>query len=168
MIPTIVEDWENSTHYLLLDQIIKVFVPDIQFLNNNSLEISLNYLNIRAVDYIQYYPNDWDEASAKTVLDSSYYIITDELLKIASKLKIKREHLPITLFNIHNNLESQLQAGFASNDFTNLDPEIKEALCMQVATAVDVKTGYCKGYYNGRIESLYEKFSIEKQLVSFI
>jgi len=168
LIPTIICDWENSTNYLLLDQVIKAYVPDLQFINNNSLEIGLHYLNIREIDEINYYPFDWDEIVAKTTLDSGDYIITQELLAIDSKLKIKKENIPLRLFNIKNNLEVQLQAGFLANDFTSLDPEIKDALAMQIATALDTKMGYCKGFYNGRIIETYDKFSLEKQLVSFI
>ncbi|MFT6842661.1 MAG: hypothetical protein ACJASR_001430 [Psychroserpens sp.] len=168
LIPNIVDDWEESTNYLLLDQVIKAYVPDLQFINSNSLEIGLNYLNIREVNSIKYYPSNWNEEAIKTILNSTNYIITEELLKISSKLKIKKEYLPITLFNITNNLESEIQAGFASNDFSTLNPQIKEVLSMQAATAVDVRQGYCKGFYNEIIYELYEKFSIEKQLVSFI
>jgi hypothetical protein len=168
LIPTIVDNWEYSTNYLLLDQNLKTYVPNIQYINDNSLEMSLYYLNIRSVENVSYFPLEWNEVDPKTILPSTDYLVTTELLKTSSKLKIKKDNLPIILFNITNNLQADILAGFENNDFTNLDPEIKEALAMQVATALDVREGYCKGYYKEKIEEIYEKFSIQKQLISFI
>lgn len=168
LIPTVIEDWEESTHYLLLDQTLKNYVPDIGVINNNSLEICLNYLNIREVESIKYYPDSWNEIDPKLLLDVGDYNITEELLNITSKLKLKKTVLPLVFFNIKNNLESQIKAGFLDNDFSSMDSEIKQGLAMQVATAIDIKNGYCSNYYSDRIESIYAKYSIQKQLISFI
>jgi len=168
LIPTIIDDWEENTKYLLLDQQFKVYIPDLYYINSKYLEMSLGYLNLRTINSINYYPSSWNESDAKSVLDVTNYRISEELLQIPSNLIIKSEYLPLDIYDTKNNLEADISAGFASNDFTNLDPEIKDALTMQIATAIDIKMGYCDGYYNDKIETIYAKYSAYKNLISFL
>ena len=130
--------------------------------------MSLGYLNLRTINSINYYPSNWNESDPKSVLDPISYRISEELLQIPSSLIIKNEYLPLDLFDTKNNLEADISAGFASNDFTNLESEIKDALTMQIATAIDIKMGYCDGYYNDKIETIYAKYSSYKSLISFL
>jgi len=168
LIPTIIDDWEENTNYLLLDQQFKVYIPDLYYINSKYLEMSLGYLNLRTINSINYYPSNWNESDPKSVLDPISYRISEELLQIPSSLIIKNEYLPLDLFDTKNNLEADISAGFASNDFTNLESEIKDALTMQIATAIDIKMGYCDGYYNDKIETIYAKYSSYKSLISFL
>ena len=39
---------------------------------------------------------------------------------------------------------------------------------MQVAVTIDVKNGYCEDYYSTMIREIYAKYSLRKQLISFI
>ena len=168
LIASVMLNWEDYTGYLIQDQTVKAFVPNIRDVNDYNLQIDLTNLNIRTIDYVKYYPYDWDQAEAKTTLDSSYYLITDELNRVPSSLKMLYDYVPLQLFSIKNNLEVQYAAGFEDNDFTDLNQQIIDALSMQVAAAVDVKNGYCEDYYSGLIKEVYAKYSIQKQQISFI
>ena len=59
IIPSVIKDWELSTKFLLLDQLIQAYIPNIQYINSNSLEMKIENLNIREVDFIKYYPQDF-------------------------------------------------------------------------------------------------------------
>jgi hypothetical protein len=135
LIPNTIKDWERSTKYLLLDQEIEAFIPNIQFINTSNLEMIVNNINVRSVEEIKYYPEDWDE---------------------------------IVLFPITNNFEVRYKGGFEANDFNSLDETIKQALCVQVATQIDVKQGYCEDYYRDVIESAYAEYEIQQDYVCVI
>ena len=168
IIPSVIKDWELSTKFLLLDQLIQAYIPNIQYINSNSLEMKIENLNIREVDFIKYYPQDWNESDARITLDPDFYLVTEEIMQIPSKIKIKKENLPISLFNIQNNFQIQYQVGYLGNDFTNLPQQIKDALAMQAATIIDIRNGYCEDFYSTLIQEAYAEYTIEQQLISFI
>lgn len=168
VIPNVIRGWEKETKYLLLDQTIKAFVPSLQYINSKDLEIELTSLNVRSISGITYYPETWNESDAKSTLISSYYLTTSEIVPTPSKIRIKTDYVPLSLFPISNNFEIQYLAGFESNDFTNLNQDIIDALSMQAAVIIDVRNGYCEDFYSNIIYDTYNDYSIDKQLVSFI
>lgn len=168
LIPKIVRNWEDDTKYLILDQTVKTFVPDLQRINSPDLEMPLNALNVREIDHVKYYPSNWDEEDAKTELTEDEYFFTDELNRTPKSLRIKKETGAISLYPMTNNLEVQFKGGFAGNSFASLNPEIKQALLMQVALAIDVKNGYCDDFYSDAIKEVYAKNSIQEDLISII
>lgn len=168
VIPNVILNWEKETKYLILDQTIKAFVPSLQYINSQNLEIELNSLNIRELSDIIYYPENWNESDAKTTLTSSYYISTSEIDTTPIKIRMKKAYTPLILFPISNNLQIQYSAGFESNDFTELSNEIKDCLAMQASVIIDAKNGYCEDFYSNIIYETYNDYSIDKQLVSFI
>lgn len=168
LIPSVVRNWENSTNYALLDRTIKVFVPDIQQINSEKLEIKFPILNIRNFVNIKYYPKVWNESDAKITLESEKYFISEELLRDPSFFRIKKDSVPLEFFQQENNLEAELNIGFEDNDFTDLEQEVKDTLAMQVAVTIDVKNGYCEDYYSTIIRQIYAKYSLRKELISFI
>lgn len=168
LIPSVTRNWEQATNYALLDKTIKVFVPDIQQVNSEKLEVKFSVLNVRELINVKYYPKNWNESDTKTTLDPEKYLISEELLRESSFLRIKKDYVPLEFFPQANNLEAELKIGFEENDFTNLEQEIKDALAMQVAATIDVKKGYCEDYYSTIIRQVYTKYSLRKELISFV
>ena len=168
IIPKIIFDWEKNTRYLLLDQTIKSFVPNIQYINSSTFELPLSALNVRVIGDVKSYPCDWNQTDAKTILDVSNYYFTEEVSTDPKKFKIKKGCLDLRLYPVTNNLEVEFEAGFEDNDFSTMDQEIKDCLSMQGAIAIDVKNGFCDSYYSELIEEIYTKYTIKKELISFI
>jgi hypothetical protein len=168
LIPAIVRNWERNTGYVILDTSIQAFVPNIQNINSFKLEIPFSNLNIRSITSIKYYPCNWDESESKTTMDSEDYKISEEIIKKPSSFRLSKNLGNISIYPITNNLEANYLAGFLDNDFSDLDPEITDALNMQAAVAIDTKMGYCDDYYSSLIYEAYNKFSKEKPLVTFI
>jgi hypothetical protein len=165
IIPKIIFDWEKSTGYLLLDHSIQAFVPDLQTIMGEQLNIGFEHLNIRTFSSVKYYPEDWDYSEARTAFDLSKYFIIPECARECAKLNFKQVNLPIDLFPMQNNLECNYLAGYASNSFATLPPMIKDALASQAALAVDAKTGFCQDFGLTIIGEVYAQYSINKQEV---
>ncbi len=168
LIPAVVRNWERNTGYLILDTTIQSFVPNIQNINSFKLEIPFSNLNIRSIESIKYYPSCWDEIETKTTMDLADYKISQEILRKPSSFRLSKNSCSLCIYPISNNLEANYSGGFLDNDFSTLDQEIKDALNMQAAVAIDTKNGYCDDYYSGLIYDAYSKFSKEKTLVTFI
>jgi hypothetical protein len=168
LIPNTIKDWERSTKYLLLDQEIEAFIPNIQFINTSNLEMIVNNINVRSVEEIKYYPEDWDEIASKSILSTDDYLVTSEIKNSSKKIRLKKDKGSLVLFPITNNFEVRYKGGFEANDFNSLDETIKQALCVQVATQIDVKQGYCEDYYRDVIESAYAEYEIQQDYVCVI
>ena len=168
IIPKIVNDWEKSTNYLLLDQAIQSFVPNLETIFTDQINIGFPHLNIREFTNIKYHKPDWNYSDSKSIIDNSNYFIIAEINDCPAKLNIKSPYLPLNLFPIINNLEANYKAGFANNDFTNLDKTIKDALIYQVAMVVDALKGFCEDFYSTMIKEAYAQYSITKQVASII
>jgi hypothetical protein len=168
LIPKVIFDWEKSTGYILLDTSIQSFVPSLQIIRGQQINILYKHLNIREFTNIKYYPYTWNFSDAKTTFDSSNYFFIPEISSQPAKLNFKEQYLPIEFYPIENNLECNYLAGFASNNFTSLNSLIKDALASQTAMAVDVLKGYCDDLYSGIISEIYADYSIDKQEILVI
>jgi hypothetical protein len=166
IIPSVVKDWEDETGYILLDSVIRAFVPSLEFVSSDRLKISLKHTNIRSVSSLNYYNFDWNLSDAKETITD--YILTEELIDIPSGVMLNDTILPLNLYPIENNLEITYLAGFSGNTFTNLDPDIKNCLAMQAALAIDVKQGYCDNYYTPLIEKVYQNYTIKTSAISIL
>ena len=166
VIPNIIRNWEFETKYFILDQRLVNYLNFIDkylyfYINGNDF-LSLNALNVRQINSIKYYPCDWDNIAPKTTLDNNFYYFTPELLANPMKFKIKDDNSILRLYKIENNFEIDFNAGFLNNNFSTLNPEIKDCLAMQGATVIDRKQGFCSGAYDAIIADCYDKFGINK------
>lgn len=164
-IAQMVDSWERSTKYLLLDQTIKCYVPDLARINNNKFYADLDYLNVRSIDYVKYYKQDWNNEDAKLTMESSLYYFTNEIVSIPMKFKPKQI---IELYPIQNNLEVQIKGGFLNNDFSTLKSEIKKCLLYAVSQAIDVYKDICSKFYDDLINEIESKYSIKKQIFEIL
>lgn len=165
-IPAFVDDWESDTNFILLDTSITAYLPDIQTILKPYTDIAFQSLNIRAVSNFKYYPYNWNSSDAKTTLDSSLYLLSDEINTVSIKFNIKENSLPFSLYPKKNNLETTYTCGYADNDFTNTPKEIINAIAMQIAMYIDVNEGLiCEGKYIPFIEKTYAKYTISNQIV---
>lgn len=161
VIDKVVKDWETNTKYLLLDQTVNGFVPDLKKINSPTLEIKVDALNVRSIESLSYYPEAWDESSVKDDIISSF-ISTQEVDRDPIGFRLLSSINQLSLFPITNNLELQYKAGFENNDFTAINTDITDALAMQAAMIMDVKNGYCEDTYSTLIAQTYEEFTIIK------
>lgn len=168
VIPKVINDWEKSTGYLLLDQTIQAFIPDLKSINTNQINIGFNHLNIREFTNFKYYPCDWNYTDAKSIFDASNYFIIPEAGGESAKLNFKEDYLPITGFSMLNNFEANYKAGFASNNFTTLNPAIKDVLACRAASVIDNMKGFCGGVFDEPNAQIYAEYSINKQMVVMI
>lgn len=168
IIPKIIYDWEKSTGYLILDQTIQAQVPDLWVIRQEQINITFEHLNIREFSSIKYFPENWNYTDPKLVFEASDYFIIPEISRKAARLNFKQEKLPITIYACHNNLEANYKAGFQNNNFTDLNPLIKDALSSQAASMVDAKTGYCQDFDATIVEEVYSQYSINKDGITII
>lgn len=168
LIPKVVFDWEKSTGYILLDTSIQSFIPSLQLIRGQQINILYKHLNIREFTNIKYYPCNWNFSDAKTIFDNSNYFFIPEISNQPAKLNFKEDYLPIEFYPIENNLECNYLAGFADNNFTSLNSLVKDALASQVALAVDILKGYCQDLYSDIIKEIYSEYSIDKQQILVI
>ena len=121
LIPKVIFDWEKSTGYILLDTSIQSFVPSLLLIRGEQINILYKHLNIREFSNIKYYPHNWNFSDPKITFNSSSYFFIPEISNQPAKLNFKEDYLPIEFYQIENNLESNYLAGFANNNFTNLN-----------------------------------------------
>lgn len=168
IIPKVVLDWELATGYLLLDTSVQAFVPSLQLIRTEQINILFEHLNIREFTNIKYYPYDWDYSETKTTFDSSNYFLIPETGRSPAKLNFKDAYLPIQLFGMENNLEANYKAGFEENDFTDLSDIITDALATQVAMIIDSRNGLCQNFFSEPTSLAYANYSINKQEIVVI
>ena len=168
VIPKVVNDWEKSTGYLLLDQTIQAFIPDLKSINTNQINIGFNHLNIREFTNFKYYTCDWNYTDAKSIFDASKYFMIPEAGTESAKLNFRQDYLPITGFSMLNNFEANYKAGFAGNNFTTLNAAIKDTLACVAASVIDKEKGFCGGVFDEPNAQIYAEYSINKQMVMII
>lgn len=169
LIPASVENWEEQTRFLLLDQQIKASIPSIGTILSEKIQLYNTFLNVRNTLTFSYYPRRWDHITPKTEIDPADYYINPESLGTSQVYKLfHRPWVPIQLYTVDNNLEIIFNAGYADNDFSTLPKEIKDALAMQVASQIDVLQGYCIDLYSKIIAMYYDKFALIQPLASII
>jgi hypothetical protein len=166
-IPRFVEDWENTTGFVLLDTSVKSFVRDILDLPDITSFVSFINLNIREVTAVKYHPTSWDNSAAKTTLDTSKYIISEEIGVYAKTLSIKKDFVPFYIYPIKFNLQAEYTCGYEDNDFTNIPVEIKQAIAMQIAMQIDTSEGLvCDEIYAEHISTTYANYTVRKQIIT--
>jgi hypothetical protein len=163
VIPKVVNDWEINTGYLLLDRTVQAFVPNIQNILGEQINISFEHLNIREFTNIKYYSDTWDYSTGKLTFDSEKYFFIPEAANYPAKLNFKENYLPVQFFQMRNNLEANYKAGFLNNVFTTLNSAIVDGLACQAAMAVDARTGFCQDFFSDIIMEIYAEYSIIKQ-----
>jgi len=168
-IPIFVKDWERTTNFLLLDTTVQAFVPDIGTISGVASNISLKNLNVREVSSVKFYPESWNQSDPKTTLETSKYLLSDEVYNIPINLNIKAQYLPFRLYPKTLNLEINYSCGFQGNNFENIPSEIISTIAMQVAMQVDSKEGLsCGSEYAPFIEQVYSEYTLREQLVTMI
>lgn len=155
-----VDSWEEHTKYLILDQTIKSYIPNLSIVTGDC-PLLLNFLNVRTIENIKYYPSNWNRSDAKTTLTNFW--ITPELLKIPRSI---RSSELLDLFPVENNLETQIKGGFEDNIFTNLKGEIKQALIYGSAQVFDSSKGICAGTYTSRILQISNKYTLPTETIT--
>lgn len=168
IIPKVVYDWEKSTKYLLLDQTLQAFVPNIRDVNIKELNIGICNLNVRQVSNIKYYPKKWNYSDTKLTLETDKYFLLPESGRFPIQFNIREEYLPFTIFSMTNNLEANYSAGFQNNNFSTINPLIVDALATQAAMAIDARTGFCPEFYSDIVGEVYANYTMQQQEVVII
>jgi hypothetical protein len=168
-IPAFVRDWERSTSFILLDTSIQAFVKNIGTVLSYYADINFDSLNIRSVSSVKYYAESWNQTDDKLTLETAKYSISDEVKNISKKLNIKKDYLPLVLYNKTLNLEANYTCGYAANNFASLPQEIKNAIAMQIAMKIDSGEGLgCDQEFAPFIEQTYAEYTISRQQICFI
>lgn len=168
VIPKVVNDWEETTKFILLDSEIKAYIPNLEFINSNRLPLSLEQLNIRSIDSLKYFEYDINLPAERVQINSDYFSKSEELKKVPINIYLHNSLLPLHLYPITNNLECSYKAGFEDNDFDNIPVDIKDCLAAQASIIFDVKQGYCDNYYLDFIAKTYDDYSAVKRLIEII
>jgi hypothetical protein len=122
-------------------------------------------LNVRSINDVLYYPCDWNNTDAKTILDTKNYYFTPEQSNTPYIFNLESCYL--SFYEIQNNIQTSYAGGFENNDFTNLPIDILETLKMYAADIVDIRKNMCdcSGFHDGWIAQTINKYSRIKDLL---
>jgi len=167
VIPKAVDQFEKMSGYLIQDQSFQASIPSLQSPIYNTFKADLLHLNVRTVNDVLYYPCEWNNTDAKTILDTEAYYFTAEFGNTPFIFDLKSCYL--SFYPIKNNIETSYSGGFEENDFTNLPIDIKETLIMYAADLVDIKKELCDcmGFHNGWISQTINRYSKQQDLMIF-
>ena len=164
-IPIAIEEFENKAGYLILDQTFQATIRSLQSPIYETFQAELIHLNIRSINDVLYYPCDWNNTDAKTILDTENYYFTAEQGNTPYIFNLEKCYF--SFYEIQNNIQTSYTGGFQDNNFTNLPVDILKALKMQVSDIIDITRGLCgcEGFYSGLISQTINKYSRIKDLL---
>ena len=165
VIPKAVEQFESTSGYLILDQTFQASIRSLQSPIYETFQVELIHLNVRSVNDVLYYPCDWNNTDAKTILDTENYYFISEQGNAPYVFNLKSCYL--SFYEIQNNIQTSYAGGFEDNDFTNLPVDILETLKMYAADIVDIRKNICdcSGFNDGWISQTINKYSRIKDLL---
>ena len=165
VIPKAVEQFEAVSGYLILDQTFQASIRSLQSPIYETFQAELIHLNVRSVNDVLYYPCDWNNTDAKTILDTKNYYFTPEQSNTPYIFNLESCYL--SFYEIQNNIQTSYAGGFENNDFTNLPIDILETLKMYAADIVDIRKNMCdcSGFHDGWIAQTINKYSRIKDLL---
>jgi len=159
MIAQVVDNWEDETGFLLLDQTFKTSHSNT-YLIHSAIPLGLTRLNVRSFGDILYYPYVWDQTSPMQILATDQYFWQPERGTDPAIFSLNDGIRCLELWHSNHNFETTITAGYALNNFTAMPRDIKNCLAMQVADIMDARQEDCsnKSFHMDEVKRVYRKY----------